>query len=534
MKKINWEIWFWAGLGIVMLLRVFYFGFTYFNYLDDNNTYGIFFRRNADIWNDIILWYGLYTFRPIAFFSDAYITQWFWPRMQLVLLFYTVMSFATLYLFKKVLEKSGISFGVAGLIVCALVPLNIEAVYWIGASTRFVPGMFFSILSCYVLVNFLGSDYNRKFSPLILYFLFNLIATGFYEQIIVFNFVFTLLIIALHYRNLGYDKAKIITVPFASLFIIAAYYLAFWNHGKVATRGAIVSDGFISHFAGAARNIWRLVTTRNFDMINTGFFGFFDVPINILQILILLLVLAFAYVCASKIFEGEEDSENAVYIKALVGLVLAIAPFAPFFLLENNFMAFRNVFPSVFGIAMIIDAIVELISRFRIGRMAAGGLTGVVCVVFFLASVTEINNYRLIEIDDHIIAANFLDTFRETGYSDQTQVIVLNSRFLFTETSREGFENISSSDWAFLGKLNAHSDEFYFRAVFPVVDGWGFPKELLDGEVLLLGMDCSMNVFHLMQNPHHPNRIYEQRGIPFGRLSSYGENYIFTFAQFPT
>ena len=162
MRRLDLEILFWVGLCVLMLLRVFYFGFDYFNYLDDNNTYGIFFRRNADIWNDIVLWYGLYTFRPIAFFADAYITQWFWPRMELVLLFYTIMSFATLYLFREVLRKSGISFGVAGLIVLAFVPLNIEAVYWIGASTRFVPGMFFSILSGYMLIKFLENDYHRR------------------------------------------------------------------------------------------------------------------------------------------------------------------------------------------------------------------------------------------------------------------------------------------------------------------------------------------------------------------------------------
>jgi len=526
MKKVNWGLLFWAGLGIVMLLRVFYFGFTYFNYLDDNNTYGIFYRRNADIWNDIILWYGLYTFRPIAFFADAYITQWFWPRMELVLLFYTAMSFATLYLFKEVLRKSGINFGVAGLIVLAFVPLNIEAIYWIGASTRFVPGMFFSILSCYMLLRFLDRDSIRKGTMLALYFAFNLIAHGFYEQIIVFNFVFTLFIIALHFKDLDEHKIKIIATPFVALIAIVAYYLLFWNHGKVASRGSIVSEGIISHFVNAARNIWRLLTTRNLDMINTGFFGFFDIEISILQILAAILALAFAVICAMKII-NDEERRNIPYIKILAGLVLAAAPFAPFFLLENNFLAFRNVYPSVFGIAMVIDALAEIICKVKVLRVLAGALTGAVCVVFFLASVTEINNYRLIEIDDHIIARNFLDEFRETGYSDQTQVIVLNSRFLFTETSREGFENISSSDWAFLGKLNAHSDEFYFRAVFPVVDGWGFPKELLSDDALLLGMDCSMNVMRITQSPINPFMLNCQLGIPFGRLISDGERYIF-------
>jgi len=520
---------FWIGLGIVMLLRVFHFGFTYFNYLDDNNTYGVFYRRNADIWNDIILWYGLYTFRPIAFFADAYITQWFWPRMELVLLFYTVMSFGTLYLFKEVLRKSGMSFGAAGLIVLALVPLNIEAIYWIGASTRFVPGMFFAILSCYMLIRFLEEGRRRKNSLFIMYFAFNVIAHGFYEQIIVFNFVFTLLIIMLHYQSLGFDKVKVIVTPFISFFIIVAYYLAFWNHGKVASRGAIVSDGFVSHFTNAAGNIWRLVTTRNLDMINTGVFGFFRIEINVFRVLAIILVLVFAIICLFKITSGEEESDIP-YVKLIVGIVLAIAPFAPFFVLQDNFMAFRNVYPSVFGIAIIIDVIVELISGKRVGRMLSGVMTAIVTIVFFLASVTEINNYRLIEIDDHIIAANFLEEFSRTGYSDEAQIIVLNSKLLFTETSRDGFENISSSDWAFLGMLNAHSDTYSFRRVFPVIEQWGFPKELLSDGTLLLGMDCSMGV-HRVTAVRSGNRIMllDDFGIIFGRLESnaYGDRYMF-------
>jgi len=446
--------------------------------------------------------------------------------MELVLLFYTVMNFVTLVLFRETLKKSGISFGVAGLIVCALVPLNIEAVYWIGASTRFVPGMFFSVLSCYALIKFLDANYHRKNWLFFLYFFFNIISTGFYEQIIVFNFVFTLFIIARHYEKLEYDKIKVIATPFISLFAIAAYYLAFWNHGKVASRGAMVSDGIISHFVRAGGNIWRLLTTRNLDMIHTGFFSFFEIEINILQVIVLLLAIAFAIICALKMF-SDEPAENALIIKILAGLVLIAAPFAPFFLLENNFLAFRNVYPSIFGIAMVIDALAEVISKPRVGRIAAGALTGIVCVVFFAAGITEINNYRLIEIDDHIIAKNFLEAFAETGYSDQTQVVVLNSRFLFTETSREGFENISSSDWAFLGKLNAHSEEFYFRAVFPVVSGWSVPQELLTDDTLIFGMDCDMNVFRLQRGATTQQVVFDERGIPFGLLMSYGEQYIF-------
>jgi len=512
-----------------MLLRVFFFGFDYFNYLDDNNTYGIFFRRNSDIWNNIILWYGLYTFRPIAFISDAYITQWFWPRLELVLLFYTAMSFVTLVLFKEILKKSGISFGVAGLIVCALLPLNIEAVYWIGASTRFVPGMFFSVLSCYVLVRFLDNDYRRRNLTLFLYFLFNLLATGFYEQITVFNFVFTLVVVGLNFRRLGYDKTLITAVPFAGLFIIGAYYIFFWNHGdRLANRAVTVSEGFISHFISTTLSIGRLLTTHNFNMLETGFLGFFSVELNLLQVLALLLVLAFALICGLSLLNVKYDDDEP-YIKILIGVLLAVAPFAIFFILENNFIAFRNVYPSLFGMAMVIDGVAEIMLKVRPLRAIAAILTGGVCLAFFLAGVSEINNYRLIEIDDHIIAENFLEEFRQSGFDDESRIIVLNTRYRFSETSREGFENISSSDWAFLGKLNANTEEFYFKAILPVVaEITSFPREMVTADTLILGMNADMSFVRL--NPDGVgNLIHSRTGLPFGRLVLDGDRYTFVY-----
>ena len=527
-RRLNWPMLFWAGLALIMLLRVFYFGFTYFNYLDDNNTYGVFFRRNGDIWNDIILWYRLYTFRPIAFFADAYITQWFWPRMELVLLFNTVMTFATLVLFKEVLKKSGIRFGVAGLVICALLPLNIEAVYWIGASTRFVPGMFFSVLSCYVLMKFLDKEYGRRNLVLFLYFFFNLIATGFYEQIVVFNFVFTLIIIALNFRRLGYDKAIVTAIPFVSLFAISAHYIFFMGHGeRLANRAVMVSSGFISHFASTAGSVGRLLVPANLNMLYTGFFGFFSIDINILQGLALLLILGFALICGLSLLSEEAESDG-IHIKILVGVLLAAAPFAPFFLLENNFMAFRNVYPSLFGIAIFIDAVVDILRRVRVGRLAASTLGAVLCFIFLLAGITEINNYRLIETDDNIIAENFLETFRETGFDDTGQIIVLNTRHRFSETSREGFENISSSDWAFLGKLNANTDEFYFKNIRPVVaETESFPRDVLTADTLFLGMDSNMNIVTLRFGSSG-RQLYCGLGLPFGELILEGERYRFT------
>lgn len=536
-RDIRFNYFFWIGLLVIMLVRSFYFGIEYFNFLDDYNTYGVFNRRNDDIFNNIIVWYGLYTFRPIAFLADAYITQWFWNNMWLVLLFYTLMHYATVYIFYKVLRASKINLGAFGIIIIALTPILFEAVYWIGASTRLVPGMFCSILSSYFLIKYLDFSerriYNNKY--LVLYVFFNLISTGFYEQIVAFNFVFTFIIILLNYYRIHEKFKLIISIPILSTIFIGLYYYILAPYGKVQSRGELVPFRNIgSHFIHVSGSIVNLLTKTNHDINKNGFYRGITLIDSSWQWLGLIFVIIFTIVVIISLLKTYlvlEDSYNENYLfRIIIGFILMMSPFAPFYIIQNSFMAPRTIYPSIFGIAIILDTLLSMISTVKISTLKLTALkpiiSGIFIIPFFIIYIAEINNFKLLEEVDTIVMDNFLEAFAETGIDEKTTIILFNTKYTYADTTTQGhrLENVTSSDWALIGKANATSEDFYFREMQPVQSERLLPKEWASNDKGLFGIDEELNVYHL---EFKNNRLYiANTNIIFGTIEDYDDELV--------
>jgi hypothetical protein len=77
-----------------------------------------------------------------------------------VLLLGALYSFAALELY-KIFNKF---FGTSRffIVIFALLPLGIEGTYWMSASTRIVPGVFFAALSASQLTNFFESKRKKN------------------------------------------------------------------------------------------------------------------------------------------------------------------------------------------------------------------------------------------------------------------------------------------------------------------------------------------------------------------------------------
>lgn len=509
-RDIRFNYFFWVGLLIIMLIRSFYFGIEYFNFLDDYNTYGVFNRRNDDIFNNIIVWYGLYTFRPIAFLADAYITQWFWNNMWVVLMFYTLMHFATVIIFYKVLRASKINLGAFGIIIISLTPILFEAVYWIGASTRLVSGMFFSIISSYFLIKYLGLAerriYNNKY--LVLYVFFNFISTGFYEQVVAFNFIFTLIIIFLNYYRIHEKLKLIVSIPILSTISIALFYYLLAPYGKVQSRGELVPFRNIgSHFISVSGSIFNLLTNTNHDINKNGFFrgitliDTFWQWAGLIFVIIFTIVVIFSLLKTYLVLEDRYDDNYLLCI--IIGVILIISPFAPFYIIQNSFMAPRTIYPSIFGIAIILDTFLSMISTIKISTFKLTALkpiiSGILIIPFFIIYIAEINNFKLLEEVDTIVMDNFLETFAETGIDEETTIILFNTKYTYADTTTQGhrLENVTSSDWALMGKANATSESFYFRDIQPIQSERLLPKEWTTNDKGLFGIDEELNVYHL-------------------------------------
>ncbi|MCL1935970.1 MAG: hypothetical protein FWF57_06320 [Defluviitaleaceae bacterium] len=527
---------FWVGLFIIMLLRSFYFGIDYFKFLDDYNTYGIFYRLNYDIWNNIIMHYRHFTWRPIAFFLDAYVTQWFWSSMWVLLLFYTTMHFFTVVFFYKIMKKSEINFGIFGIIIISLSPILFESVYWVGASTRLVAGMFFSILSVYFMLFCIEKNqhYNKSRFYLFLYIFFNFVSTGFYEQIIVFNLVFTLIIIVVNDYKIRYYLKTIYLTPIVVTIFMVVFYIVLAPYGRVLGRANMVSlYSLPSHIINTTFRILYLLTFTTFEISYLGFFRGINLMLSIFGIFIFIFLSGFVFFNLVSFFVLKirviwETEEKNYVLRIIISIILIFAPFGPFYLLSPQTLPPRVIYPSIFGIALFLDTIIDIINEIFWNKFIKPLLTAVVIIPFFIVYIAEVNNFRLLEEIDYKISYNFMQVFNETDYSDTDNILIFNTRVLYSDVTGGGsphrLENISSSDWAFLGKLNATFTDTRFFNIKPVPNNSSFVLSE-DLENRFFGIDENLDFFVLsLQN----NILYIQttRDI-FGIIEQHENYFIF-------
>lgn len=458
---------FWVGLLVIMVLRNFYFVWTYFPYLDDHNAYGIFFNRArnmGNVWENIIVYYNLLAHRPVVDLLDAYVFQWFWQNMQWLLLFFTLLHFGLVYIFYDILKKSNINFGITGILVLALFPGLFEAVYWISASTRIVLGMFFVLSSVFFALK------KNIWSFAIL----NIISTGFYEQIIVFNLAFTLAILFIN----KFNKKIYYVIPIVSTFIIGVHYIFFLDAGRRGGNQLVSFNNLFSHWLSLFMSIVNTVLFVNMRIIRHGFFR--GISFVNFSIIIVIAYIVFLYLYK----QNKQKNDDKINIfKILFGIVFSIIPFLPFFIINSTWLPPRTTFISFFGIAIILDDL--LISH-------AKKLVPLLIIPMFFVYVAELDNFRMIYRDDKILIENFL----ALDISSYRNIIILDSPIISSPVTYPGnhrLENISSSNWAFQGGVNATSGE-QFRTILPVRQWNVIP---IVENPIFLRIDNDLNIFVL-------------------------------------
>jgi len=363
------------------------------------------------------------------------------------------------------------------------------------------------------------------------YIFFNFIAVGFYEQIVVFNFVFTLAIIFLNFDRITERVKLIVATPFLSTIAIGAFYLILAPFGKVADRGQLVSVSELpSHVINVTGRIFNLMINTQQDINISGFFR----GLTLINTVGNILTIVFVVVCTIIIFMGlmrrqldiEQSHFDERYITLLIiGMILAIAPFAPFYILQNSFMAPRTIYPAIFGIAIFFDTILRFVSsRFSVTIKAV--VSTVLIIPFFIIYIAEVNNYKLLEEVDQKIMANFLEVFAESGLDEEVTILLFNTLYTYADVTIAGgphrLENITSSDWALIGMANAVSTEFYFRQMVPIQNERLVRTDWVDNENGLFGIDENLNIFRLRLVG---NVLYiEEDSRSFGILEEYDED----------
>ena len=151
-KSTKWDMLSFAVIFSALILRMSYFGFEYHRQLDDYIQYHNFARTGDPM--RLIMTEGLFAARPLAAVFDLYI----WGQMPLYIsaVILSCMYAAAGVIFMRLFRKH-FSTGFFFVVFFSLLPLGFEGTYWISASARILPPLFFGAMAQAVLDRFCES-----------------------------------------------------------------------------------------------------------------------------------------------------------------------------------------------------------------------------------------------------------------------------------------------------------------------------------------------------------------------------------------
>ena len=445
---------------LLVAIRFLYFGFKYFPQLDDyiqHHNYapqGSFFYLFENL--------GLLAARPLAGILDITLWSWLWPCSIIgVLILCVLYSLASLE-FYKVFNKL---FGTSKffIVIFALLPLGIEGTYWMSASTRIIPGIFFAAFSASQLVRFFECGKNKN---AILTILFQFLTFCFYEQTAVLSCALNVLVSFLYAKKSG----KRWCISFSCICCAILYFLISSIHADsplYSGRTEIILPISVYYFKVFLPELLSQIKSA---FLGGGYYtlvyGFIRGVMRIISdgawiyCLLLAAFAVFFYKASYKSGSITEKPKTALPI--VFGVLLALAPLAPFFIISNPWFSFRGTVASFAGIALVCDAVIRLVTR---NNGKAISVIGSLCaVVFCICSVSEVADYRSTYLADTKAVSRIATITQEikAEFPDKSKVAVFNvdGRYV-TELNanyHEHIHGVTESDWALTGAIRCYNN----------------------------------------------------------------------------
>ena len=441
------------------VIRFFFYGFSYQPLLDDNiqyyntpNFFPSFGQAIADL--------GLLASRPLSGVLDLVFFSRFYPHLWIPVFLLLIMLAFTVYFLHKTLAQH-FATSAAFMFFFILFPVNSEGMYWLSASTRIIPGLFFMALGGWFFTDYLKN--NKKLSLIPFYFS-SLLSMCFYEQTLVLSVVYCAMLAWLNFKNSGkrWLASGLVLLNFAAYFI----FTGFNKGGQLGARVEFVDkispyyfNVFLPDLLG---QFWHTFISAPIVMCTKGFvrgLGFVFTH-HAYWFLLLTIILSLSVFSAIR---RHKFQVNGTKKRVLWGLLLALAPISIFFVIANTWFSFRNTMISVLGLAIIADALIALLGkRFK---MATAVLCAVLTFVSITASVAEAVDYRTTSRIDRLICQNTADYVKEhIPEGGSIAVILAKPSYLEDQNYfyHEHIHNVTESDWAFTGNtytvLNSQTD----------------------------------------------------------------------------
>jgi hypothetical protein len=466
-RKRKGQLWllFWLVFAAAMAVKYGYEKFRYYPVLDDWIQYGA-FQLYPDPLHQIFLNYSYHT-RPLASLFDLYVWGPLWPNLAIAFIIITLFHIISCYLLYRIFDRVGFPLGVMVAIIFGLLPLGSEATYWLSASSRLVVGTFFMLLSLYLLI--LGLEKSKKTKYMIGFFLFELISFGFYEQIIALGAASAFLLL------LWKRKWWLCILPVLNVGLIGAYYVVFKEGGNTAERGQLVPwERLWVHTGGVFHEFYDIVILLHAKFYSVGFRRGLALLMDNRSYVYLLLILSVALLIGWLAFRlaQREKAERKAGWQIFIGLVLVVIPLSPFFILNQSGLALRNVFPSLIGLALMLDGLFLLLLKRKQGAFLYGTISAVLTFVFIVVNVADIVDYKKVSEADRHVAEQIIAFGKQERkingrypvylFGAEPQLIQVGVPFL------NHIRNTTSSDWAMAGVMRAVGQNRYYPSVTPV------------------------------------------------------------------
>lgn len=463
---INFAYIFWATLLLTMIARYTYLGLNYYPVLDDNNMYGFIFNS----YTSKEAFIRLATSRPIAYFFDCFIISRLWRDMWIVLIMITILHWLCCIILFKIFGMLNINIGYFSIIYFALAPFSTEATYWISASSRLVIGLFFSLSSIYILVACVTckriTSKQKLFIYYSLFWLLNLLSMGFYEQITVISFIIPVIIFVFYYKKLKHKW--VIALSFFNISIFVFYYKYFNNVGQIASRGQLISGGFLSHTKNVIKAIRNLAFNEQWLMIKNGIARGLELVVsNGYWLIILIITVVILSICSSISLKSTNNNKN-IAKKLILSFILFFLPFAPFFVLDKIYIANRNVFLSLFSIGILVETLLCVAFKWDKMKIGVSIINGVMCALFLLTNVSEINDYRNVSMIDQEIVTNLAHAYSQADENGKDGTLLFNAKDIYTDVTQKHFSNCTAADWALTGAVQSLANDIPFGVVHPI------------------------------------------------------------------
>lgn len=410
-----------------------FYGFAHFPVLDDWVQYDV-YAQFARPMQDVFIGLQLYTFRPLAGLLDVF----FWSRITALAPFLiTILHATSCILLIRAARKIGITLGIPFVIVYMFLPINSEATMWLSASTRLVVPMFFLSIA----LNFATG--KPTIANLALFTLFLLISLAFYEQIAIIAVALGILVGISLKRNL------LIKASILSGMTLAAYYLTFVATGPGGPRAfaAVPFDATLHALWLQAAEAWGTAHWQLFSNgIVRGMRLLFTAPEYLFATMAVSGFFVYAYTQKGRMLNGKHAS-----LKIKWGLILFLLPFTIFFITSGHAYAFRNAFPSLIGLGIMLDGLLGLIPKPKFWLPIVAGIT----VFLFLAvGISQTSDYRAVSLADREFVEGLLpQTLQDYLIIDRIPRLVTEQNVKF----EEHILSVTSSGWAITGAARAIS-----------------------------------------------------------------------------